>query len=319
MLCCLCCFPAVLSRNPIQKIGESLAKVKSITKLSLSKCQLQVIDLSLVSCVELKELRLSHNDIKSLPDVLARNSKLQNLDVGNNLISSWSNLKVLSSLSNLRNLNLVGNPIAQSDKLANKIKKLVPNLQIFNAKPIDKNRKNVKGDDIDDASLNTATELDIQKQERTDHSRGKKKFKQDMTCQSKDVDKERKENINDGKKLRKKAKKLKEDDEVHETNAGKQENTNSKKLNQGELDVIDDGETPFIELLSGSIIDDQKYIGDKQINDRGFEDVSSVGGFITFPARKKSSKKRRGTSVAAVQSSNMDEVGLGGPSAWGDE
>ncbi|XP_028085667.1 tetraspanin-3-like isoform X5 [Camellia sinensis] len=53
----------VLSRNPINKLGESLVKVKSITKLSLSDCQLQAID-SLMSCTELKELRLAHNDIK---------------------------------------------------------------------------------------------------------------------------------------------------------------------------------------------------------------------------------------------------------------
>ncbi|THG00882.1 hypothetical protein TEA_009772 [Camellia sinensis var. sinensis] len=53
----------VLSRNPINKLGESLVKVKSITKLSLSNCQLQAID-SLKSCTELKELRLAHNDTK---------------------------------------------------------------------------------------------------------------------------------------------------------------------------------------------------------------------------------------------------------------
>ncbi|XP_028083671.1 uncharacterized protein LOC114284914 isoform X2 [Camellia sinensis] len=53
----------VLSRNPINKLGESLVKVKSITKLSLSDSQLEAID-SLKSCTELKELRLAHNDIK---------------------------------------------------------------------------------------------------------------------------------------------------------------------------------------------------------------------------------------------------------------
>ncbi|XP_028096088.1 uncharacterized protein LOC114296005 [Camellia sinensis] len=56
----------VLSRNPINKLGESLVKVKSITKLSLSNCQLQAID-SLKSCTELKELRLAHNDTKVKP------------------------------------------------------------------------------------------------------------------------------------------------------------------------------------------------------------------------------------------------------------
>lgn len=84
---------AVLSKNPIRKIGDALLKVQSITKvrgapicwtplmpisvlysycswnlswfqLSLSHCQLQGIDTSLKSCVELSELRLAHNEIK---------------------------------------------------------------------------------------------------------------------------------------------------------------------------------------------------------------------------------------------------------------
>ncbi|XP_057479824.1 uncharacterized protein LOC130767081 isoform X2 [Actinidia eriantha] len=108
----------VLSRNPISKVGESLVKMKSITKLSLSNCQLQTID-SLKSCIELKELRLAHNDIKTLSTELVHNLKLQLLDVGNNLITSWSDLK---------------------------IRKLVPNLQIFNARPMDKSTRNEKGD-----------------------------------------------------------------------------------------------------------------------------------------------------------------------------
>jgi hypothetical protein len=81
-------YNAVLSRNPISQIGESLLKVKSLTKvssppqhnftqvwlwlrlisfswfqLSLANCQLQTIGSSLKSCVELKELRLAHNGI----------------------------------------------------------------------------------------------------------------------------------------------------------------------------------------------------------------------------------------------------------------
>jgi len=84
---------AVLSKNPIRKIGDALLKVQSITKvggaptcwtplmpisvlysccswnlswfqLSLSHCQLEGIDTSLRSCLELSELRLAHNEIK---------------------------------------------------------------------------------------------------------------------------------------------------------------------------------------------------------------------------------------------------------------
>lgn len=142
----------VLSRNLISGIGQSLAKINSITKLSLSNCQLQGIDSSLKSCTELKELRLAHNDIKTLPSELAFNIKLQNLDIGNNVIMKQSDLKVLSSLVNLKNLNLQGNPIAEKEDLTKKIKKQVPNLQILNAKPIEKALKKEEGGRVDDES-----------------------------------------------------------------------------------------------------------------------------------------------------------------------
>ncbi|KAL3530361.1 hypothetical protein ACH5RR_009683 [Cinchona calisaya] len=140
----------VLSRNPISEIGGSLVKTRSITKLSLSNCRLQTIGLSLTSCTELKELRLAHNEIKSLPDELKYNAKLLNLDVGNNFITNWSDLKALFSLVHLRNLNLQGNPIAEKETLAKKIKKLLPNLQIFNARPTEK-AMTKEGDRLDPA------------------------------------------------------------------------------------------------------------------------------------------------------------------------
>ncbi|GMH12676.1 hypothetical protein Nepgr_014517 [Nepenthes gracilis] len=158
----------VLSRNPVRKFHGSLAKLKSITKISLSNCELAAIDSSIKDCTELKELRLAHNDIKALPAELAHARKLQNLDLGNNLITHWSDLKVLSSLHSLKNLNLLGNPIAEKDKLMKKIKKLVPSLRIFNVKPIDKFTKNEKGNLVEDPSISAAHDLGIE-------NRGKKK------------------------------------------------------------------------------------------------------------------------------------------------
>ncbi|XP_024984030.1 protein phosphatase 1 regulatory inhibitor subunit PPP1R7 homolog isoform X1 [Cynara cardunculus var. scolymus] len=151
----------VLSRNPIRKIGENLSKANSITKLSLSNCKIECIGSSIKSCTELRELRLAHNEIRTLPSELARSTKIQNLDLGNNLIMRWSDLKILSSLANLKNLNLVGNPVAEKDVLSKKIKKLVPSIQIFNAKPIDKVTKNV----IDDnPSTNASVDIAMKKE-----------------------------------------------------------------------------------------------------------------------------------------------------------
>ncbi|XP_026661756.2 uncharacterized protein LOC113462950 isoform X2 [Phoenix dactylifera] len=53
----------VLSRNPIHEIGDSLMKLTSITKLSLSHCQIQEIGSSLTSCVVLKSIRFAQNKI----------------------------------------------------------------------------------------------------------------------------------------------------------------------------------------------------------------------------------------------------------------
>ncbi|XP_050204867.1 uncharacterized protein LOC126654906 [Mercurialis annua] len=153
----------VLSRNPIRKIGESLVKMKSLTKLSLSNCQLETIGSSLKSCTNLKELRLAHNDIKILPAELAFNKKLQNLDLGNNTITRWSDMKVLSSIVDLKNLNLQGNPITDMEKVSKKILKLLPHLHIFNARPIDKSNK-VSSGRFNDSSLIPTHELSVSKE-----------------------------------------------------------------------------------------------------------------------------------------------------------
>ncbi|XP_050280081.1 uncharacterized protein LOC126721098 isoform X2 [Quercus robur] len=175
----------VLSRNPICEIGESLVKVKSITKLSLSSCQLHTIGSSLKYCTELKELRLSHNSIRTLPAELARNKKLQNLDLGNNAIIRWSDLEVLASLVNLKNLNLQGNPVAEKDKLAKKIKEVLPNLKIFNNKPADKYTNNSDGiDKVDDSYVNSTNKVEVQKDKKRDDFM--KNSKHHVMAQSKD-------------------------------------------------------------------------------------------------------------------------------------
>ncbi|ONK77564.1 uncharacterized protein A4U43_C02F7920 [Asparagus officinalis] len=159
----------VLSKNPIYDIGDSLMKAKSLRKLSLSHCHLERIGSSLTSCVELKELRLAHNKITTISAELARNIRLQNLDLGNNLIENFSELKVLSSLPNLKNLNFQGNPIAQKDKLAKKVKQLVPNLRIFNAKPTEINkRKKFSEEDKSDQSEIEADEQVKRKKSKKD-------------------------------------------------------------------------------------------------------------------------------------------------------
>ncbi|GMJ00839.1 hypothetical protein HRI_003753100 [Hibiscus trionum] len=196
----------VLSRNPITKIGNSLSKLKSITKFSASNCQIQAIESSLKCCTELKELRLAHNDIKSLPAELSYNKKLQNLDLGNNLISRWSELKGLDSLVNLKNLNLQGNPISEKDKIAKKVKRLLPNLQIFNSRPIDKSFKNKDGETVDIASNSTDYKEDIHMEGKKGQKR-KKNPKIEVSVEKQDVNHDNAPRLDTEKELKRKKKK----------------------------------------------------------------------------------------------------------------
>ncbi|GFZ17760.1 leucine-rich repeat (LRR) family protein [Actinidia rufa] len=236
----------VLSRNPIPKVGESLVKMKSITKLSLSNCQLQTID-SLKSCTELKELRLAHNDIKTLPTELVHNLKLQLLDVGNNLITSWSDLKVLSSLVNLKNLNVQGNPIAEKDNLARKIRKLVPNLQIFNARPMDKSTRNEKGDRDEIVDKKRGA----QNEEKIDHIIRNKNLKHYVMNESNDNQHDNARDVDKEGGLKLKNKKImplrkEKDSDKKETNNIVDKKLKKKlKVQENEINVLGDEETQF--------------------------------------------------------------------------
>ncbi|CAB4313773.1 unnamed protein product [Prunus armeniaca] len=333
----------VLSRNPIRDIGDSLMKVKSITKLSLSHCQLQTIQSSLKSCIELKELRLAHNDIKGLPAELALNKKLQNLDLGNNVITRWSDLK---------------------------IKRILPNLHVFNARPIDKYiTKNEKGagvDEVDDSSLNAANKQENQTEKQKDRD-----FKDLMMAGTKGgIGKLENSSDSDTKKLKPKKQKLDDNVSNHEVlvqgdekrdhvkkksyrqqvlnendpsnlqKAGDLEKESQKKKQkknplhtedntkvgkklekakvkqQGELDVIDDADTPFLELFSVNM-GDAEVGGENKVNDKVSEEANWLGGLVTFPSKRKKAKNR-GTG-STLQPLPVDEIGTGGPSTWGDD
>lgn len=351
----------VLSRNPIREIGNSLLNMKSITKLSLSNCQVQIIGSSLKSCTELKELRLAHNDIKTLPAELAFNKKLQNLDLGKNLITRWSEFKVLKSLVSLHNLNLQGNPVAEYDKLAKKVKNLLPNLHIFNARPIDKDTKIEKDDVVDkvDDSLNCADDsIKVHKEKKRDGTREtndklskkeiqqrkndsvagtklKKKSKEKeweldaiddaknpggiVPGQNKDGHLNDSRDVDMEKDLKRKRRKTSENlsnKDIQVDDDDKRFKKKQSKEKQGELDIIDNGETAFSELFSANIAGNPRFDGGNNVVNEASK-FNSVDGLVTSSAKKKKSKNRG--MGPTVQLSQEPEVGLGGPSTWGDE
>ncbi|XP_028186504.1 leucine-rich repeat-containing protein 9-like isoform X4 [Glycine soja] len=300
----------VLSKNPIRKIGEALMKVKSITKLSLSYCELQGIGTSLKSCVELSELRLAHNEIKSLPAELKLNSKLRSLDLGNNVITSWSELKVLELLTNLRNLNLQGNPAATVNKVMRKI---------FNARPVDKDTENKKGRK---SSKKRKRTVDASKKEDRvvdEENKGHKKDKADRKKESLIT------NVDPGMENKSTKKKAKKDDKPLDKGFALEENVSKveKKLKkqhkndeQSELDVIDDAEASFAELFKINDAENLNLADEMKAQDKAPKDVMKLAGDpVTSFAKHKNAKIQNMESLSAP----VAEIGMGGPSTWGDE
>ncbi|KAL2511071.1 Leucine-rich repeat (LRR) family protein [Abeliophyllum distichum] len=340
----------VLSRNPIRTLGDAVIKLKSITKLSLSNCQLQTIDSSLKSCAELKELRLAHNEITTIPSEFVRLVKLQNLDLGNNFITKWSDLKVLSSLVDLKNLNLQGNPVAEKENLVKKVKKLVPNVQIFNGRPIDKIMTKEETDKVDVSSekrisrkghLNNAGALGSEKKRKNLFDEKASDWRKDGTISEEKKKKKLKvllqndNNITDdaetptatpGDKKKSKHKIQKTDEPVmgkasdlqgdHIPLEKKPDKKSRKKLKGDNINVIDSSEAPFTDLFTDTT-DIGIETNEKKLDHRTTQDIDAVNGLVTFPTKK---KKKRNCSVdpAALQLSLVDEVGLGGPSTWDD-
>ncbi|XP_062016507.1 protein phosphatase 1 regulatory subunit SDS22 [Rosa rugosa] len=329
----------VLSKNPIRDIGDSLMNVKSIKKLSLSHCQLRSIQSSLKSCVELKELRLAHNNIEGLPAELAHNKGLQNLDLGNNVITRWSELKVLDSLVYLKNLNLQGNPVAEKDKLAKKIKKMLPNLHVFNARPIDKYTKNEKGARVDavdeekyrdskhqglgetkDSNLDNARELDMKRKRNREKANENVSDQEVLVQEDEEGDSIKKKkrhqvvnedfsNLEDAADLEEsKGKKLKK--KGHKDDDTKVKKKLDKVKQQSELDIIDDADTPFLELFSDDKVVDAEDDGEQSKDKASHTKLSS--GVVTITSSK-AKKRSTGSTLPLLP---VDEIGVGGPSTW---
>ncbi|XP_042511798.1 leucine-rich repeat-containing protein ODA7 isoform X2 [Macadamia integrifolia] len=281
----------VLSRNPICEIGNSLVKLKSITK--------------------------------TLPDAMAHNIKIRNLDLGNNLIISWSDLKVLSSLSNLKNLNLQGNPVAKRDNLAKKVKKLVPNLQIFNGKPIEGSNKALKQDleahKIDGSRIDNTSDLEDLHAEKRESPRRNKNIvsgsgKDDITLDNQvkrksKIEKNKIDMIDVGKEGKQKRLTTKEEKNVSGSSKRK------SKAEKSDLDVIDDGETPFMDLIvSGGAENLMDGAGKKK---KYIQNVESLDSSAKFPSKRKKSGTFVGVGHSAMEFLlPATEVGMGGPSAW---
>ena len=79
----------------------------------------------------LRELRLAHNALKTIPACVASTPNLRILDVGHNKISDWGDLSALRDLNRLEQLTLRGCPIADDPEYAEKIARMCPGLKLL--------------------------------------------------------------------------------------------------------------------------------------------------------------------------------------------
>lgn len=200
-------------------------------------------------------------------------------------------------------------------------------MHVFNAKPMN---KFIKNDNIDiDSSLAADKDPETQTEEVKDHVRPndflmkkKVKGKKDETRDNEKRDqvkpkkskhhnpdlekKSKQESEEQNGKLQKRKVTFIEEDDAKVTKLQKK-----SKAKRSELDVIDDGEASFVELLKTSGEEDHNYKREMKLADK------STGGIVTFPGGKM--KKAKSQSTVSVSSFSPEvEIGMGGPSTWGD-
>ncbi|KAM3336351.1 hypothetical protein ACQJBY_030378 [Aegilops geniculata] len=297
----------VLSKNPVITFGDALINAKSMKK--------------------------------TIPSDLAKNTKILNLDLGNNLIERESDLKVLSELRYLRNLNLQGNPIAEKGTLAKKVMKIVPNLRIFNAKPIEaisQNENSGKGSKLKkDEEMPDRDPINSNTKKKEKRKRSKQQVQSPEEPAAKDTPPAAtiaapvKSAMLDSKKKKKEKvvteqdksskPKSKDDKASFDDTEGKAKKESKKKsANKEDKDAgrIDDTEVSFAELM---------FSGDGAVPEPTPKDKAQatavdgkfVGGLVIDHTKKR--KKAKGTPINASdlkQLCSAPEVGAGGLSGW---
>lgn len=244
---------------------------------------------------------------------------------------------MLSSLVNLRNLNLQGNPIAEKENLLKKVssvscnklfcrplrlcrlrlqsdtsndritdtyqvKKLLPNLHVFNARPIDKITAKEVHANAFDFSVET-------KQDQP--TRNNRKDLQD----EKDVDNA--DNTNDSEKKKKKKMKLQEDeirikDTVEALNGNPEEIKGIKQKKKRSRETTK-GET--VNIVDTGVLEDYAEDANDNLDRKKNGAIEPMSIVVTYPTKK--NKKESFIDPSLLALSHVDEIGLGGPSAWG--
>ena len=156
----------------VRDVGDALSESPALRKVNLSKNKLTKIGIdALKSSRGLRELRLAHNALKTIPACVASTPNLRILDVGHNNISDWGDLSALRDLNRLEQLTLRGCPIADDPEYAEKIARMCPGLKLLDGRP----PRDARGRDRDRARDEKGEREDVEEEPKKKMKKGKEK------------------------------------------------------------------------------------------------------------------------------------------------
>ncbi|KNC79437.1 hypothetical protein SARC_08168 [Sphaeroforma arctica JP610] len=119
----------VLSHNMIEDI-KAVRYLTALTKFAASHNKIRKIP-DVTGLYDLTEIKLNDNLILTVPETIQFAPNLKTIDLGNNRIKKYTDLKHLANLPVLKQLTLKGNPIAASADYREKIAELLPTVEVL--------------------------------------------------------------------------------------------------------------------------------------------------------------------------------------------
>jgi len=181
----------VLSNNLLEEI-EGIMNLTQLTKLSLSNNKIKTIpDLS--NLHNLLEIKLNKNMIFKIPESLSLNTNLKIVDLGNNSIQHFKDIKSLTSLPFLKNLNLWGNLICEQEDYRQKVLQILPQVKVLDGIQVEKKKKPTTIVKTKRDSSTIKEELKVQegkkiglsnKRKSDDQQKSQKKMKKESTSKA---------------------------------------------------------------------------------------------------------------------------------------
>jgi len=156
-------------------------KIEDLISLSLNKCELESLD-NFPTSTSLIRLEICENKFKAteLTKVVEKFPKLQILMLSDNAINDFTEIKALSNLKELIQLDLNNTPLSKKDNYRKKIFELVPTLEILDELDKDGNPYEFddEGEDFEEGEGDESEDEydeDEEEEEEYDAKAGKKK------------------------------------------------------------------------------------------------------------------------------------------------